>query len=642
MTANRSTSETGASTAKLADSFQPATLEQWRGLVDKAIKGADFEKRLVSKTADGLRIEPLYTPAQALTGSDAAAPGVAPFVRGTKSARDGLGWDIRQMHIGTDPVVVNQAILDDLEGGVMSIVLQIAAPGGLGLAPDEATLTRALNGVMLDLCTISLVAGDQTATAAASLKGLWDHAKVPAQSRKAAYGYDPIGELARTGRLSTTIDKALASAAALAKDASKMPGVTALRADGVPYHTGGASEAQELAAMLSTVVAYLRACEAAGLKPADALAKIEITLAIDDEQFTGLAKLRAARRLVWRVADACGAGEAAAHVPFNAVTSYRMMAKRDAWTNIIRTTIACASAALGGADAICVLPFTFALGQPDAFARRVARNVQIVCQEESNLGRVADPAGGSWFVENLTNDLAQKAWDIFQSIEAKDGIVAALKNGFIQDEISKVAAARATAIATGRMEITGVSAFPKLGDDGVAAEPWPRPAAPASAAPETIRPLNMTRLAEPFEALRDIADRYAAATHKPFTVFLASLGEVIDHNVRSTWVKNYLAAGGIAAEMSDGYASASAAVSAFKASGLNAACICSSDPVNAEHAEATAKALKAAGAAFVLMAGRPGEREAALKAAGVDQFLFAGADAIATLKGLQGNLAGGA
>ena len=635
------TADSSATPVKLADGFAPATLEQWRGLVDKAIKGADFEKRLVSRTADGLRVEPLYTATSALPGSHDAAPGVAPFVRGTSAECSGAGWDIRQMHIGTDPMVVNQAILDDLEGGVMSIVLQIAAPGGLGLAPDEATLTRALNGVMLDLCTISLVAGDQTAAAASSLQGLWDHAKVPADQRKASYGYDPIGDLARTGRLSTTIDSALASGAALAKDAANLPGVTVLRADGVPYHIGGASEAQELGLMLSTVVAYLRACEAAGLQPADALPKIEVCLAIDDDQFMGIAKLRAARHLVWRVADACGAGDAAAKVPFNAVTSYRMMAKRDAWTNIIRTTIACASAALGGADAICVLPFTFALGQPDAFARRVARNVQIVCQEESNLGRVADPAGGSWYVENLTSDLAQKAWDIFQSIEASGGIVAALKSGLVQDEIAKVASVRATAIATGRMEITGVSAFPRLGDDGVAAQAWPRSAPPTDAPAEQVAPLTMTRLAEAFEALRDVADQYANATRKPFTVFLASLGDVIDHNVRSTWIKNYLAAGGIAADMSDGYANAQAAANAFKTSGASAACICSSDPINAEHAEATAKALKAAGATFILMAGRPGEREAALKLAGVDQFLFAGADAVATLKGLQGKLAGG-
>ncbi len=280
---------------------------------------------------------------------------------------------------------------------------------------------------------------------------------------------------------------------------------------------------------------------------------------------------------------------------FEAVTSWRMLAKRDPWTNIIRTAIACAGGALGGADSITVLPFTFPLGETDSFARRVARNIQIVCQEESNLGRVVDPAGGSWYVEKLTDDdLAQKAWSLFQDIEKQGGIAAALQSGYLQAEIAKSAEAKAKAIATGRAELTGVSAFPILGDDGIAPSPWPHNP-PAKATPAvTIAPLKMARLAEPFEALRDAAAAAAAKTGKPFAVFLASLGQVVDHNVRSTWIKNYLAAGGIAANMSDGYANAEAAAAAFKASGLDAACICSSDAVNAEHAEPTAKALKAA------------------------------------------------
>ena len=293
---------------------------------------------------------------------------------------------------------------------------------------------------------------------------------------------------------------------------------------------------------------------------------------------------------------------------------------------------------LAAPTASLVLPFTFPLGETDGFARRVARNIQIVCQEESNLGRVVDPSGGSWYVEKLTDDLAQKAWALFQDIEAKGGIAAALQSGYIQAEIAKSADAKAKAIATGRAELTGVSAFPLLGDDGVAVAPWPRNPSAKGQAGVTVTPLKMARSAEPFEALRDAADAHAAKDRKPYRVFLASLGAVIDHNVRSTWIKNYLAAGGIAADMSDGYANAEAAAQAFKASGLKAACICSSDTINAEHAEATARALKSAGATLVLMAGRPGEREAALKAAGVDQFLFAGADAVATLQGLQAKL----
>ena len=178
--------------------------------------------------------------------------------------------------------------------------------------------------------------------------------------------------------------------------------------------------------MLATLVAYLRAAEAGGLAPADALPKFTVALAADADQFSTIAKLRAARRLVWRVADACGAGDAAGRIPLAAVTAWRMMAKRDPWTNMLRTTMACAAAALGGADSITVLPYTFALGRPDRFARRIARNTQLVLAEESSLGRVADPAGGSWYVEKLTDEMAGKGWELFQQIETEGGMAAAL------------------------------------------------------------------------------------------------------------------------------------------------------------------------------------------------------------------------
>jgi methylmalonyl-CoA mutase len=406
-----------------------------------------------------------------------------------------------------------------------------------------------------------------------------------------------------------------------------------MTASGVVAHSAGASEAQELAFMLASLVAYLRAAEMGGIAPSDALPKIDVALAADIDEFSTIAKLRAARRLIWRVADACGAGDAAAAVTINCPTSYRIMAKRDPWTNILRTTIACAGAALGGADAILVLPFTFALGKPDNFARRVARNIQIVCQEESHLGRVNDPAGGSWYVENLTADMAKKAWEIFQDIEARGGLLACLQSGFIQETIAKTAEARARSVATIRQELTGVNAFPLLSDDGVHAEPWPRGSAPEVEPALTVAPLKAHRLGEAFEALRDAAD-----AHGGFKVFIASLGEIVDHNIRTTWTKNYLAAGGITALVSDGFKTAEAAAEAFRASGASAACICSSDAVNASLAEPAAKALKDAGARLILMAGRPGENEAALKAAGVDQFLFAGADAVATLGDLQKKL----
>ena len=616
----------------LAEGFPAATFEQWRALVDKALKGANFEKRLVSRTADGLKINPLYTRNDALQSTAGMVPGTPPFTRGRKATRDGLGWDIRTFHIEADPKAANKAILEDLEGGVTSIGLQF---GGNGLAPTKEAVGAALDGVMLDVCPIIFVAGEQFFDSALALNAVWEARGVSAADRQGSFGADPLGTLAMTGRLSEPVDTALARAVALMNATKSSPRVQAMTADGVVYHVAGASEAQELACMLATLVAYLRAAEHAGISPADALPKINVALAADIDEFSTIAKLRAARRLIWRVADASGAGESAASVQLNCPTSYRMMAKRDPWTNILRTTIACTGAALGGADAIVVLPFTFALGKPDAFARRVARNIQIVCQEESNLGRVVDPAGGSWYVENLTEDMAKKAWEIFQEIESRGGMLAALTSGHVQDMIAKTAEVRAKSVATLRQQLTGVSAFPILGDDGVKVEPWQQPPglAVSNEPAITVTPLKPHRLGEAFEALREAAD-----AHGGYDIFVASMGEIIDHNVRSTWVKNYLAAGGIKALISDGYKTPEEAAAAFKDSDARAACICSSDAVNATLAEPTAQALKAAGAKLVLMAGRPGGSEAKLKAAGVDQFLFAGTDAVATLKSLQEKL----
>jgi methylmalonyl-CoA mutase len=451
----------------VADQFEPASHEQWLKLVDKVLKGGDFEKRLVARTADGVRIAPLYTRNDALPGGGTATPGAAPFTRGTGRAPDQAGWEIRQLHAEADPAKANTAILEDLAGGVAAITLTIAAPGWSGLDYTQASVEQALDGVMLGMCPVHLRAGEYIPDAAGSLMAAWRTQGIADADAKGGFNADPLGTLARTGGLYHPVPKSLDIAARLAADSMAMPGVTALLADGTVYHDGGATEGQELACVLATVVAYLRAMEAAGIAPVAALPKIAVALSVDADQFLGIAKLRAARRLVWRVAEACGAGDAAARVAFAAETSERMMTRRDPWVNMLRTTMACAAAALGGADAITVLPFTWAMGQPDAFARRIARNAQLVLMEESGLGRVADPAGGSWAVEKMTDDLAHRAWELFQTIEARGGMGEALLSGYVQDEIGKQAERRAKAVATGRLPLTGSSVFPLLGSDGV-------------------------------------------------------------------------------------------------------------------------------------------------------------------------------
>lgn len=622
----------------LASDFERATRAEWLKLVDKAIKGADFEKRLVARTADGIRVEPIYARGDALPTLQTARPGHAPFTRGARPAVRGLGWEIRQRIAALDPGRANREILTELDGGSNGIVLEIEAPGQTGCRiRSAADMTAALAGMRLDLAPLELKAGLGAVTAArhllAALRGLGAEAR----SAEVLLGLDPIGALARWGTLPLAIEQALAETMALAREAhAAAPSARTVLADATVYHEAGATEAFELALMGATLIAYLRMFEAAGVAPAQALPQIAFAVSADTDLFATVAKLRAARRLIWRIADASGAGEAAADLHLSARASFRMMAKRDPWTNMLRSTLACAGAALGGADAITVLPFTAALGEADDFARRAARNIQIVLQEESWLGRVLDPMGGSWYIERLTDEMAKVAWGFLQDIEAMGGIIAALDQGFVQDKITADAAIRAKAIATGRQELTGVSAFPLIGDDGVTVSPLP--AAPSVLGAQMVRPLPPRRLAEPFEALRDAADAHAQKTGQEPRVFLASLGAVIEHTQRSTWIKNYLAAGGIQALTSDGYGTPEEAVRAFKASRAAIACIASSDALYELHAAATARLLKAAGAKHVLMAGRPGEREAALRAAGIDQFLSAGADAVAILKGLQEKL----
>jgi methylmalonyl-CoA mutase len=303
-----------------------------------------------------------------------------------------------------------------------------------------------------------------------------------------------------------------------------------------------------------------------------------------------------------------------------------MMTKRDPNVNMLRMTIAVAAAGFGGANAICVLPHTAALGLPDGFARRIARNTQTVLLEESNLFRVGDPAAGSGGIETLTSELCEKAWLLFQEVEAAGGIANTMQSGLLQKRVAETRAARLRNISLRKDPLTGVSEFPNVNEpkeavlDGKVEFDQMQPSDPAHALPRM-------RLSEPFEALRDAAD---VMKEKP-KVFLANLGKPADFTARTMFARNFFEAGGIAGISSEALTSPEEAAKAFKASGAKIACICSSDEIYATQAETVAKALKAAGAS-VWLAGRGGEKEAAYKSAGVGGFIYAGCDVIETLK----------
>ncbi len=611
----------------LAADFPAVTREQWRALVDGVLKGADFEKRLVSRTYDGIRIEPLY---------DKAEPAPQPW-------RESRGrWRVAQRLDHPDPKAANELALSDLAGGADSLTLVWSgAPSarGFGLvARSVDDLDAALSGVMLDLVHVRLEAAGRGRQAAALFVALAERRGHRLSDLSVDLGLDPIGAMAATGALSAPWETVAARCAETLTGlaASGFAG-RAFLADGRPYHEAGGSEAQELAGVLGTGVAYLRALAAGGHDLEAARGALAFLLAADADEFLTVAKFRALRRLWARIEEACGLE--AKPIRLYAETAWRMTTRRDPWVNMLRGTIAAFSAGIGGADAITVLPFTAALGLPDAFARRVARNAQLILLEEAHVARVADPVSGAGGFEALTEALCETAWRLFQEIEAEGGIVESLRRGALQKRIAAVRAERERAIATRRDPITGVSEFPDIREAPVSVLlPFPSTGGPSHATaggePVTVAPLPSFRASEAFEQLRDRSDARLAATGMRPRVFLANLGTPAAFTARATFAKNFFEAGGIEAIGNDGFPSLDDMVAAFRASGARLACLCSSDEVYGAEAAAAADALKAAGAARLCLAGRPAELKERLQEAGVDTFIFVGCDAVQILRSL--------
>lgn len=620
----------------LAGDFEPATEQQWLDMVGKVLGGRPVAS-LCSRTSDGLEVQPLYTdgPDEFSTG----APGAAPFTRGfTATQRDGGRWDLRTTIDDTGRPEGAYAAAVELERGATSLLV-----GGGALA-GEASLGSALTGVQLDLVPVVLAPSSGFATSAEWLMTLWADAGLADDSVGGGFGADPIGVLACDGRIPQGIDRALADATGLAvMAANRYPRVRTWSVDATPYAEAGAGEALELAAMLSTAVAYLRSMQDAGMDADDAAARIEITLGVDADFFTTIAKLRAARRTYGAMSQACGVDPAVAPPALVVRTLRRDLSRRDPWVNMLRVTSGAFAGALGGADTVITAPFDSELGRPSELGRRMARNTQLLLSEESNVGRVIDPAGGSWYIETLTESIATEAWSMFRMFEGAGGMTRVLTDGTLAARIRSVRDRRASAVATRRAPITGVSEFPNLDERLPEVEPASsgNPVqAPETDAVTTCERLEPTRWAEPFEALRDAADaaRITAGTGAAAEprVFLANLGSVATHTARASWARNFFEAGGIAAASSQrgtstGFGSAAEAAEDFAADPARIACICSSDETYADLAVETVRALAGAGAERIYLAGRPAEVQAELEDAGVDQFVHAGVDLLEVL-----------
>jgi methylmalonyl-CoA mutase len=592
-------------------------LRRARRIADTAPAGAGVEA-LTWSTLDGIAVRPLYTADDAAELPDTGVPGARPFVRG---ARPGGavpdGWDVRTWHTDPDP---REALLADLANGATSIWLAVGAAG-----TAVADLPKALDGVLLDLAPVVLDTSASPAEAEAAAQAYLElgSGRVGPAALLGTLGLDPVGVRARTGS-GPDVESVVPLALRVSRD---FPLVRAVVVDGLPVHAAGGSDAQELGYVVSAGVAYLRALTAAGLGVDAAARLLELRLAVTAEQFPTVAKLRAARRLWARVLEASGADldtapETAPAV--HAVASPTMYTRRDPYVNLLRGTVAGFAAGVGGADAVTVAPFDAALGSSTPFSRRIARNTQSLLVMEAHLARVIDPAGGSWFVESLTDELARAAWAFFQELEAAGGVVAALDSGLVADRTAAVRAGRETDAATRRAPVTGVSEFPDLHE-----KPVPRsgPDLLAALGLGLGRGLPVYRPAAAYEAFRDRSDVHLAATGARPRAFLATLGPLATHAARAGFTRNLLHAGGIDTVDAGPTEAVDDVVAAFRDAGTPVAVLCSSDALYAERAAPVVAGLRAAGARHVLLAGKA-------RVDGVDGHLAAGGDALAALDGM--------
>lgn len=597
--------------------------EQWRAAVagvlakssrkDPADLGEAPEQLLDSPTYEGFPIRPLYTILD--SQPEAPLPGSWPFIRGSDGLRDvKSGWKVAEAFPAPGQVSVvdgNGAVLTALTEGTSALILDVGPTG-----VSAADLDRLLEGVFLELVPVVLDAGADFTAAADAVLALVNDLDDERRARLSVdLGADPL-TATLSGRAAPSTDEVVAT---VEKTIAFGGGVRAITIDGPAFHDLGASASWELTGAIAAGVSYLRLLVDSGVPAPDALRQISFRFAADDDQFMTIAKLRAARQLWARVAEVVGAADAGA-ARVHAVTSQPMMAQRDPWVNMLRTTVAAFAAGVGGADTVQVHTFDSAIpggwpGTAASFARRMARNTQLLLLEESHIGRVLDPAGGSWFVEDLTRALAEEAWKHFRDIESRGGFTAAVDH--LAAQIAEVSEKRRDDIAHRRTAITGVNEYPNLSE---------MPLPPSDPVP------GVQRYAASFEALRDRSDAYLAEHGSRPTALLLPIGPLSEHNIRTTFAANLLASGGVEAVNPGPLDTAGVAQAVSDAGGAVAAVICGTDARYAQEASGVVEAARGAGVSHIYLAGP--EKAVAEAANKPDEYLTAKIDAIAALSAL--------
>lgn len=648
--------------ALFLDEFPPADYETWRSGVEQELRGASFDKSLGHVLADGFEIRPLYCEESTPTaGNPASFPGVFPHTRGTLLPRRGMGWAIGSEVADPDPGAARAALLADLELGAELIWLRVGGSAGL-VWQDLGSVGALLEGVEPRYLQLVLDAGEG-ALPAAALFLAWAEQHAKLRELRGSLGLDPLSTLGATGRLPGSLAEAWAGLAGLAGFClEEAPELRAALVSTATWHRAGATPAYEIGLGLAAGLETLRAFESHGIAPEEGAGQIVFAHELGSEIFLEIAKLRASRRVWSKVLEASGAGQVAAGQQHLALASSVAVTQVDPWVNLLRSTAQGFAAAVGGADGLVLRPWDAPLGRPEGSGRRFAITSQYVLAEESHLRRVADPAGGSWALEALTDQLARQAWNIAQEIEREGGLGAALVAGSVQRRLAELAAARRKAFAQRKSQIVGTSSFPLLDEERprreVATAPDPQPsqgkiwpsfrarveaagsgmgwgelAAKGHDEPVSATPLGEFRPAADFENLRLAADLAAARGERP-KIFFANFGKPAETRARAEFCAGLFPVAGLQIVDSGSFETIAELAAACKQSGCRLVVLNSTDERYAASGEEAARALKEAGCERLLLAGRPGDLEAGLRAAGVDAFVFLGADVVALLSGL--------
>ncbi|MFS0553960.1 methylmalonyl-CoA mutase family protein [Brevibacillus sp. 179-C9.3 HS] len=691
--------------------FSVPTYEQWREAAEKSLKGASFDAKLLTHTYEGIIRQPIYRYEDVETLPYLEAlPGEAPFHRGKAHPNEQKehNWYVCQEIMAANAKAFNEAAVADLARGQTMLPLMVDQATLAGLDPDEALpdaignkgvsvfckedVAEALQGVKLAEVPLFVNTGALGLPIVSLLLAHLEASGQQASVLRGCIGQDPVAVLLTEGKLPCSLQTAYDAMASLTKWANEQaPAIKTILVQANPYQDGGGNAVTELAFSLTTGVEYLQAMLERGLSIEDAAPRMQFSYAIGSDVFMEIAKLRVARMLWSNIVAAYGGSAEAQKMTIHARTSAWTKTVYDPYVNMLRATTEAFSAVIGGADSLHVSAFDEAIRPANEFSRRIARNTQIILQEESHLAKVIDPAGGSWYVEWLTNELAKKAWELFQQVEEQGGMLRALEAGFPQGFIAQIADKKAASINTRKKRVVGTNMYANTAEQALQAESLPviheeraadarsyrmkrdttlvsdtlkelannpdefieraikaalhgatvgdiaKAMRHADQVETIVQPLQIHRATERFEALRMQADDYVNKTGKRPTVFLAMMGPVAKHKARADFASEFFAVGGFEVMRQQAFSTTIEATEAAVGSGALITVICSDDASYPELVPPLAQAIRqSAPQMTVLLAGLPdADQLATYKAAGVDDCIHMRSNCYEMLRELQ-------